>query len=205
MEYTFNGHKGLRVYNVGIYPPVENAEHRIGIINEWQDNFTPQSHMQAELVKLYHTSHDAFYLYCDVDWYWYDFDLYKMYIAPHLIKGVIGERDVDYAKSKLDKLLFELVNLPLHYSIKGKSDLIPKSYAASFYGSHDLGAMIDRDEVEFSKKWAWQQEWYRQSCQRWNAHDLSTDQIESLWLEFASKHGLISHKSPLPRRVDLVY
>lgn len=196
---------GLKIYYAGMYPTSKDTvTHSIEVINEWQENFTPDSRMQPELIKLYRMSPAAFYLYADVDWCWYDFSVYKIQVAPYCKAGLMGEKDVDYAKSKLDKLIFELVNLPLDHSIKNKQDLIPKPFHVSFYGNRDLGAMIDRDEGEFSKKWAWQQEWYRQYCQRENELLwLSDYTIESLWLEFARKYGLISHKSL--RRADWVY
>lgn len=205
MEYTFNGHKGLRVYDVGIYPPVTDTGHCINVINEWQSGFTPDSRMQPELVRLYRQSADAFYLYADVDWYNYEFNRYKTRIANDIARYQIGRFDAEIIKGKLDMVLFELVNLPLHHSINGKPNLIPGSYISYRYGNRDYGEMIDRDTVEFSKKWAWQNEWHRQDCQRENKLNLSTDKIESLWLEFAHQHGLISHKSPSPRRVDWVY
>jgi len=193
----------------------ESAGRNTGIIRDWQSNFTPDSRMQPELISLYKSSKEAFYLYADIDYYNYAFNLYKinhanLYTNMDKGQGILQAKDYLAALSSV-----ELFNLPLcqyEWSQKGESlwnklkmQIIGKGNTHAMYGCLDLGGFIDTSEWSFSVQWAWQADRYKSACKQANLHNLSTDTIESLWLEFAHKNGLISHKSPSPRRVDWVY
>lgn len=198
----------------------ESVSEYAGIIRNWKNCFTPDSRVQPELISLYKTSKKAFYLYADVDYYSYAFNLYKINHA-NLYTNMDNGQGILQAKEYITALSsVELFNLPLlqckwskeDWSQKGESqwnklkmEIIGKGNTHAVYGCRDLGGFIDSSEWAFNVQWAWQVDRYKSICKEANLRNLSADEIESLWLEFAHQRGLISHKSPSPRRVDWVY